>query len=631
MFPNYLKIAWRNAWKNKLWAIINVTSLGIGIAAVLLIFLFIQDERSFDGQHLKGQQIFRLNEIQSFPGSNAQKVAISAPGMGPALLSDYPEIKSYTRYMGQGRRLYQRDGTDFTVDMSVMVDTAFLEIFDFELISGDAATALVEPYSIVITREIAHKLFGIEDPMGEVLRMGEDAYKITGVLKDIPENSHLQFDILISMSTNIREYPEFNEGFWGSYLVTYLLMSAEADMSMLESEMPKFLLRHMPWPGPNPNSRTANDLYKLFFQPLSDVHLASTNIGNDYHNYRKFNGTYIQVFTLVALLILLIAAVNFMNLITARVSQRWKEVGVRKTIGAGTGQLFWQFSLESTLLGLFAFGIAILLAIILAPTINGVLDRALSMQYFVAHPIALALVFGGTLLLGFLAGVYPSYYLASFDAIRTLRGGHIRDKKSIFRSSLVILQFGLAISMITCTLVIVQQMYHMENKDIGLNKDHMLLVRLNKDANAVYLPLKAKLKANSMVKGVTASRQRLANNLNLQGFKVRTDSVRISTPRHLVVDFDYIDVYEIELVKGRGFSQQRPLDDGYSFILNETFVNNLGLDDPIGVTCGWIVYPDDSLGTIVGVVKDFNYNSLHHAVDNLFLWVNSAWASLKCR
>jgi len=625
MLLNYVKIAWRNAWKNKLWAIINVTSLGIGIAAVLLIFLFIEDERSFDDQHLKGQQIFRLTEIQSFPGSNTQKVAISAPGMGPALMSDYPEVKSFTRYMGYDRLLYKRDGTALIIDMSVVVDTAFLEIFDFELISGNATSALVEPYSIVITQETARKFFGSDDPMGEVLQKGEDDYEVTGVLKNIPENSHLQFDILISISTSIKKYPEFNQNFWGSYLVTYLLMSAETDIVMLERKMPEFLLRHMPWSGSNPNSHTVNDLYKLIFQPLAEVHLGSMDIGQDYHNQRKFNGTYLNVFTLVALLILLIAAVNFMNLITARTSQRWKEVGVRKTIGAKKGQLFWQFSIESTLLGLFAFGFGVLLAFACAPVLNILLDRTLSMQYFLAHPIAMVVAFCATILLGFLASLYPSYYLASFNAVHILRGGKVEDQKSIFRSSLVILQFGLAIGMIICTLIVVQQMYYIENKDIGLNKEHMLLVRLNQDANDVFEPLKAELKASSKVKGVTASRQRLANNLNLQGFKLRTDSVRILVPRHLVVDFDYLDVYEIDLVKGRGFSQHRPLDDGYSFIINETFANNLDLDDPIGVTCGWIMYPDDSLGTIIGVVKDFNYNSLHHAVDNIFLWVNTAW------
>ncbi|MCB0669127.1 MAG: ABC transporter permease, partial [Saprospiraceae bacterium] len=345
MLSNYLKIAWRNILKNKLWSFLNISSLALGIGSCLLIFLFIQDEKSFDTWHEKSGIIYRLDEIQSFPGTNTQKVALSMPGMGPALIRDYPEIQNYARFWGRGKRVYTQNEQRLLVEKTVAVDTSFLEMFDFPLLAGNRNTALDEPFSIVLTESIAKSFFGNEDPMGKFLRRDTIDYKVTGVLEDVPENSHLQFDILLSMTSMTRDNPGFNEQFGSNYLVTYVQIDPQADIAGLESKMPEFLLRVMP---PEEGSTEAvTDFYQLFFQELPDVHLASMDIEHDYHNYRKFNGSYLELFTLVALLILVIASVNFMNLITARASQRWKEVGVRKTIGAHKMQMFTQFSIES--------------------------------------------------------------------------------------------------------------------------------------------------------------------------------------------------------------------------------------------------------------------------------------------
>lgn len=623
MIKNYLKIAWRNIWKHKLWSFINVASLALGIGACLLIFLFIQDERSFDAAHSKLANIYRLDEIQSFPGTNTQKVALSMPGMGPAMVRDYPEVEQHARYWGRGKRLYVKDDIQHLVKESVMVDSSFLEIFDFPLIQGDRNTALDEPFSLILTKETAEKFFKDTDPIGQSLRMNDESYEVTGVLENISENSHMQFDALISMATVTRENPDFNSQFGSNYMVTYLLMSDHVDLPTLESKMPEFLLRCMP-PDPD-DARTVNDSYKIFFQQLPEVHLASMDIEHDYHNHRKFNGTYLKLFTLVGFLILLIAAVNFMNLITARASHRWKEVGVRKTIGARQNQMFAQFSVESALLGFLAFIIGSGLAILFAPILSRLLDRSLSVLYFIEYPTILVIAFVGTLLLSFLAGIYPSYYLSSFKTVKILRGGNLESNKSIFRSSLVVLQFGLAIGMIICTFIVVQQLFYIKNKDIGLNKDHILLVDMNQDANEVFKTLKTELKRSGRVKGVTASGQRLGNNFHQWGFKLRTDSIQGMTPSNVHVDYDYLDVYEMELVAGRNFSEERPLDDGYAFIINESFAKEMNLEDPIGVAAGHSWYPDDTLGTIIGVVKDFNFNSLHYAINTLSLVVHEEW------
>ncbi len=623
MIRNYFKIAWRNTWKNKLWSFLNISSLALGLGACLLIFLFIRDERSFDAFHSEASRIYRLDEIQSFPGTNTQKVALSMPGMGPALTRDYPEIRSFTRYWGRSKQVYRKDDQQVLVDQTIAVDSTFLDIFDFPLLQGDRSTALDEPFSMVLTESTSHKFFGEMDPIGQTLRMEDRDHKVTGVLKDIPENSHLRFDALVSITTVTRENPGFNQQFGSNFLVTYLLMDPKADISALEAKMPEFLLRCMP---PDAGSTgTINDYYQLFFQKLADVHLASTDIEHDYHNYRKFNGSYLGIFTLVGFLILIIASVNFMNLITARASQRWKEVGVRKTIGAHQHQMFTQFSLESAFLGLFSFLTGFLLAWACIPLVNQLLDRKLSMGYFLENPAILLAVFSGTILLSFLSGIYPSFYLSSFNVVRILRGGYQENRRSIFRSSLVVLQFGLAIGMIICTFIVIQQLYFIKNRDIGLNKDHILLVDMNRDANKVFETLKTELKSSSLVKGVTASGQRLGNNFHQWEFKLRTDTVQGLTPSNVNVDFDYLNVYEMELVAGRNFSKERPLDNGYAFIINESLAREIGMDNPVGVAAGHSWYPDDSLGTIIGVVKDFNFNSLHYKINTLSMVVHPDW------
>ena len=623
MIKNYLKIAFRNIWRYKLLSALNILSLSLGIAACLLIYLFINDEQSFDAFHTQKDAIYRMDEIQSFPGTNTQNVALTMPGMGPALHRDYPEVLNYTRVWERGRSLFERDDERFLIENIFSVDSTFLRMFDFELISGDRSTALDEPYTIVIDEEVAELFFGDSDPLGETLKLGEHDREITGVMKNVPENSHLQFDILISMATVTSDDPEFNSSFGSNYLTTYVLFNEETDIRAFEQQMAEFLTRCMP---PDAGSTDdVNDFYKIFFQPLPEVHLTSMNIEHDYLNYRKFNGEYLRVFGLIGILILLIAGVNFMNLITARASQRGKEVGVRKTIGALKRQLFTQFVTESALLAVFAFIVSLLIAFVLASPLSELVGRDFSMTHFLDNPLLLVAAFTLTCSLGVLAGVYPSLYMASFDVTKVVKGGETKYQKSLFRSSLVVLQFGLAIGMIICTLVVAKQFFFMQNVDTGFKKDHILLVDMNREANNVFSTLKTELNNKAEVLGVTASGQRLGNNFHQWGFKMRTDSIRGLTPSNVNVDFDYLDVYEMSVIQGRGFDEDRPRDNGFAFVINESFANELNLEDPIGVSAGHSWYDDDSLGTIIGVVKDFNFNSLHYGINTLSMVVHPEW------
>jgi putative ABC transport system permease protein len=620
MLKNYLAITLRNIRQNPLYAFINIFSLAIGLAACLAIYLFIADERSFDAFHSRKENIYRLDEVQNFTGTNVQKVALSMPGMGPAIAQEFPEVVTYTRFMNRNKLLVVKDEKRFLLNNLAHVDSTYLEIFDFPLLQGDRATALDLPYSMVVTEETALKFFAsADDAMNNSLAFRDKEYKITGILKNIPEQSHMQVDALVSMTTISSEDKTFNDQWGSNFLNTYFVLHPNTDIAAMEEKFPAFLSRHID----NPD---INDYYKLFLQRLDQVHLASTDIEHDYNNYRKFNGKYLDIFFMVGVFILLIASVNFMNLTTARASHRWKEIGVRKTVGAKKVQLFSQFIFESVVLAGFALVLAVVLNLLLMPVLNTLIGRQLSMGVFFQQEWQLVLVLMGTLALGILAGIYPSFYMTSFNMARVLKGGGKGEGRSLFRSGLVVVQFGLALAMIVSTLIVMQQLTFMQSKDIGFNKDQIMLVDMNREANEKFEMLRTELKRSPHILGVTASGQRLGNNFHQWGFKVKADTGVVQmTPSNVNVDYEYLTVYGMELKEGRNFSKEFATDNGKAFIINESLAKELGLNDPIGTPAGHGWYHNDSLGTIIGVVKDFNFNSLHYKVNTLEMVVHPDW------
>ena len=620
MLKNYFLIALRNIRQNPLYAFINVLSLAIGVAACLVIYLFIRDERSFDGFHSAKNSIYRLDEVQSFTGTNVQKVALSMPGMGPALLKDYPEIENFTRFMCRPKQLVAKDEKKFLLPFVARVDSTFLDIFDFEVLQGDRSTALDEPYSIMLTESTAHKFFAdTEKAMGNTLTFQEKEYKVTGILRDVPENSHMKFDALISLVTITREDPEFNNRWGSNFLNTYLVLNDNVDIKALEAKFPAFMRAHMDDPE-------INKRYVLFLQKLEDVHLASTDIEHDYNNYRKFNGEYLEVFTIIGIFIIIIAGLNFMNLTTARASHRWKEIGVRKTVGAKKIQLFFQFIFESTTLAIFALVLAIVISFAAIPLINSLIGRQLSLLSLLDDPLQLIYVFVMTVALGLFTGIYPSLYMTSFNMSSIIKGGSKTGNRSVFRSALVVVQFGLALAMIVSTLIVVQQLSFMQNKDLGFNKDQMMLIDMNGEANQKFEVLRTELKRSPLVLGVTASGQRLGENFHQMPFKVKGDTGVFSiTPSNVNVDYEYLDVYGIELKEGRKFSKDNITDKDMAFIINESFAKELGLKETVGTPAGHGWYHNDTLGSIIGVAKDFNFNSLHYKVNTLQMSVHPDW------
>jgi putative ABC transport system permease protein len=626
MLRNYFKIALRNLWRHRAYSAINVFGLAIGMAACLLIMLFVGYERSFDAFHRK--TLYRLDEVQQWEGMVApQNVALSMPPMGPALKSDFPEVRNYTRIFANEKVPLQLGEQKVYIPKIFWADPGFTQLFDFELLLGDRATALKEPGSALLTEENIIKFFGNDwksNPkvMGTTfMRYGEDtlSFKLTGVLKNVPSYSHLQFDGLFSMNTI--EKPDWRENWGSNWMVTYLELADHTNIAALEKKFPAFLRKHMDENGAKG--------YKLFLQPLQEVHAASVNITHDYHNFQKFDGSYTYVFSVLALLVLVIASINFMNLSTARSAGRAKEVGVRKSVGAHRLQIASQFIGESVLLSLIALVLAIGIVEASIPFINQLSERQLHLPLF-TKPLLTLIIIGLTLLVGILSGLYPAAFLSAFQPSRVLKGNtQGLGKKSTLRNILVVGQFATAIFLIIGTLFATRQLNYMQDRNTGFDREQVMVLPLNRTANEKYETLKEELLRNPAVKDITGSNQRLGNNLHQTGAKYQgTGPVRELATSQVVIDPNYIPFYKIELVAGRNFSKDIPADNGKNYIVNETMARELLKDTPgasieslVGQRYGFGFM--DTLGTIIGVAKDFNFNSLHHKIETLTMYVNS--------
>ena len=622
MIKNYFKIAFRNLWKSKAFSAINIFGLAIGMAACIVIMLFVFYEKSFDGMHTKN--IYRLDEVQKFEGMvQPQNVALSMYPMGPTLTADFPEIKNFTR-VRQASNLDLTYGDKRIFFPTILyVDSTFLQLFDFEIVQGDKKSILEKPNSIALTEESAKKLFGNEDPIGKTVTkyVGDTInFTVTGIMKDAPENSHLQFDGLASFSTIAGPANMNNWG--GNWLVTYLELQQGTDIASLEKKFPGYLKKYM----------TGNDgwkFYELFLQPLNKVHDNSAEITHDYINYKKFDKKYTYIFSFIAIIILVIACINFMNLSTARSAERAREVGIRKTIGAERYQLAGQFLGESVLLSLIALIIAIVIVKLSLSAINDLSQRQLELP--LADLSLMLSIVGATIIVGIFAGLYPAGYLSSFNPVRVLKGSPQTGRsKSTLRNTLVVGQFTGAILLIIGTVFAMRQLRYMQTKDPGFNRDQVMILPLNRVTSGKYETLKQELLTNTLVSGVTASQQRLGNNLHQSGMVFHGDGpARQLTSSQVVVDPDYLTLYKIPLIAGRNFTND-PIDNAKAYIVNETMAKELLKDNPkasyetlIGKHYGFNGM--DSAGFIAGVSRDFNFNSLHHKIETLSIFCQKDW------
>ncbi len=620
MFKNYFKTAWRNLWKNKIYSFINIVGLAVGMSACIIILLFVSYERSFDNFHKKN--IYRLNEVQKFEGMvAAQKVALTMFPMAPTLKAEFPEIKSFARISAADNTPLTYGNKKVSIKRICFVDSTFLNIFDFKLLNGDRKSVLDKKNSIVLTKAAAEIFFGKEDPIGKVLvNYDHDTTTllVTGVLDNVPQNSQLQFDALVPFSTI--ENPNMMNNWGGNWLNTYLELAPNTNTVAMEQKFPDYLKRHM--------SDDNWKKYELFLLPLKKVHGGANDIGLDSFNYQQFDESYTNLFFIIALIVLLIACINFMNLSTARSAERAREVGVRKSIGAFRWQLALQFIGESVVLTLIAMLIAVILVIIFLPAVNHLSQRELTFSLLTDWKLFLSIVLGAVVL-GVITGVYPAIYLSSFRPIKVLKGSVQTGKnKSMLRNVLVVGQFACAIFLMIATTFALKQLYYLKNRPTGFDREQVVNVRLQNGTLKKYNILKKDLLQNTLITGVTAAQDILGSHLDQSGIQFKGDGpLRQLGSTRLIVDPDYLTLYKITMVAGKNFSSEAAAN-GKEYIINETLAKELlkedsskaGITSLLGKQFGF-----DSLGYIVGISRDFNFNSLHNKIETMFMFNQKDW------
>ena len=613
MIKNYLTVAIRNIARNKTFSAINILGLAIGMVCCILILLYVQDELSYDQHHEHAHRIYRVAEEAHIAGQT-RRIAITSFPMGPALVQDYPAVVDAVRfYKNDEKTPVANQQNQFYEKGVLFTESNVFQIFDFPLSQGDPRTALQEPHSIVLTEEMARKYFGDQNPMGQTLSVGEAECKITGILENHTHNTHLQFNFLVS---SLRRSDWVDHSYY-----TYLLLQDTQAADELETELPNFIERHM-----GEQLKASGIQFKPFLQPLTDIYL---------HSHLEFeissNGDirYIYLFLIIALFVLILACINFMNLSTARSATRSKEVGMRKVVGANRTQLIRQFMGESILLALVALFLAVVLVEVSLPAFNVFIQRELVLDYAGNWHVLLALL-SIALFAGLLSGIYPALFLSAFQPVEVLKSTMKRGlKTSGSRKTLVVFQFVISIILITGTVVIYHQSDYIKNKKLGFNKEQVIVIPIDRQLAKRY---KSAVSAHAAILNVSASSTVPGREIAAHLFRPSLD------PPHkeallinvMYVDHAFISTYGIEVLEGRAFSEDIGSDRNGAFILNEAAVRKYG----------WTfhtdrrlerVYPEGNIlnveiqGDVVGVVRDFHYKSLHHEIEPLIIMTGGGW------
>jgi putative ABC transport system permease protein len=613
MLRSYLRIAARNILRHKSYAAINIGGLTIGVLCCLLILTYIRYEQSFDTFFPHADRVYRITEYQTFPGKDRQHVAVTAGLMAHTMKQEFPEVEAATRLVEWGKMVLRLGDQSVASEHVVYADSNFFSFFGFRLLSGDPTTALQAPYSIVLSRSFAGRLFGIEDPIGRSLTESHGIpLKVTGVVEDPPENSHIQFDLLMSWSSTTTaataQYYSWMNNWRTQGTYSYLRLTHQADVEALQKRFPDFVKEHMP---------ERVDSYVLSLQPLLDIHLRSSDLVYDF-NAAKGDATTVIVMSWIAIFILLIACVNFMNLATARSMQRAREVGMRKVVGAYRAQLVGQFFAESLLVAVMATGLGLLALEFLLPGFSRLAGRSLSFD-IVRDPMLLIGALGIAVLAGLVAGSYPALHLSAFRLADVLKGSTTRGKRGTnLRRALVVLQFAIAVTLIVGTLVIRKQLDYVLHARLGFDKEQLLVIDRPGPKNQ-FDGVRAELLRNSAIVDVTGSSRVPGRNMPTYTAypQVGNGDQRWDLPI-LDVGYHFLDTYRIDLLQGRNFLPQFPADGQKSLIINETMARKLGWQSAVGKQIR-LGSPDAPARTVIGVVRDFHVKSLHDEIEPLML------------
>jgi putative ABC transport system permease protein len=607
MFKNYLKTAWRNIVRHKGYSFINIFGLAVGIACCILIMVWVQNELSFDRFNSKADRIYRLYHELTLNSQTRTAPVASAP-MAPALRQSFPEVENAVRITSIGNTTVKFGEREFREDQVYLADNSIFEVFSLPMVQGDAKAALAAAYSAVISEKTAQRYFGAENPLGKLLKFGDGhEYAITGVIKNVPANSHINFDILCSFASWIAENKQESEMWARIGIFTYVLLKPGTDWKSFTAKMDRLVEEKI-----GKDLKRVGGSMKFFLQPLMRIHLHS-NFEFDIANIGDIKTVYL--FSGVALFILLIACINFINLATARYANRALEVGLKKTLGASRGSL--------------AVLLACLFAALALPLLGSVSGQEFSPAIFL-QPLYLFGFILFALMVGVLAGGYPAFFLSSFDPVQTLKGKlKAGAASSIFRRILVVGQFTISIALVIGTLTIFEQLRFIRNKHLGFNKEQVLVISLPRNGNISPATVREEIAATPGVDRAGLSAEVPGTGFSMTNFtpEGRTDKEALLM-QMMEVDEQFLPALGMKIAKGRNFSKEMKTDAAEALLINETAAAQLGWPDPIGKSLSRPSIDANGQRTtisrkIVGIVKDFHSLSLHQKIDPLVI-ANSA-------
>lgn len=611
MIKNYLLLAFKNFRKQKLFSLINILGLTIGITCCLMLFLFILNEFSYDKFHKNGKDIFRIMRVGEINGEQREIPYLSA-AYAPALLNDFPDAIDKAVRVMRDNDLISYKNISFNEKNVFLTDGNFFAVFSFKLIKGDPATVLKDPNSIVLTESSAKKYFGNEEPIGKVLQFNKkQQLKVTGIAKDVPVNSHLQFEVVIPLELLRPTQPNWFTNFPNNTLFTYIQLKPTADPGQLEKRFPAFMDKYM-------GKYYAETGHKmgLTAKPLNDVYFSSDSFDSVKHGNLKM----VYIFMSIAILILIIACINFINLSTAKATERSKEVGLRKVLGAVKRQLVGQFILESVLFAAIACVLSIIILQLLMPAYTSLLGYQLPAIW--ANPWFYVFILGVIIIVGLLAGSYPALMLSSFSPIESLKGKlRIGKSGAFFRKALVVFQFGISVLLIICVVVIVTQMNYIKKADLGFNKEQTMIVRF--DNVSIYEKrdqFKNELLSIPGVQNISMMSGEPGGFHDQYSFEAQANPSAKYSFNTEFTDLDFVKTLGLKIVAGRDFSESFGTDSLQAVLVNQTAAAKLGYS-PEQAIGKWVknINRDSVNRTIVGVVEDYHYASLKTAIGPLVI------------
>ena len=616
MFKNYFKIAIRNLLRYKGFAIINISSLTIGIIGCLVIGLFVWDEWQYDKEIPGGENVYRIYEQRK----NNDAITYGAP-VAPAYASflkrTYPEVDTATRILMSLDKFLMEIGDKRNYeDKGWFVESSFFAIFPLKFIKGDPATALAEPGTVVITEDLAKKYFKGEDPVNKTIYIDKDTFAVKGVLAKLPDHFHLNFRYLMSLPSAGIQREDMERWTWHQFY-TYVKLKPGANVQQLQDKFQAHMKKEI-----FPTLTQSGFTFLPFFQPLKDIHLKSSDF--IYDNAVRGNQTYVKALTIIALFVLVIACFNFINLATARSFRRAKEIGIRKVVGAERKQLVFQFIGETILLSVISILLATIATFFIVPLLNQFTDKSISFNPF-TNPFLGLLIVGSGIVIGMLAGIYPALVLSGFQPIKVLKNMKLIGSGggAWLRQALVVTQFTLSVLLIVSTTIVYRQTQFLNNKDLGFSKEQVIYFQTRGDVESKLETFKSELKRSPNIVSLTSGYGLPGDQYAGDGVTIGSTGEKERSANVFIGDHDYVKTLGLRIVAGRDFSKDMATDVKEAFLINETAVKEWGYGTPekaIGQPIRWNEWaPLDTLnpvkkGKIVGVVEDFHYKSLHEKV-----------------